>query len=110
MWAVLLLTTVVLLQVLTLVIFGHPMGREFFHNILDRVLFFVVLKLCKFGIRCHRWGNRLMDHPSLGYYRGDHGPEQWWTPRALTIAVVIATAIPVTIRHHLHHLAVAPLP
>ena len=73
MWTVLLLITIVLLQVLTLVIFGHPMGREFLDNILESVLCFVAIKLCKIEMCCHRWGNRLTAHLLLGYFRGDHG-------------------------------------
>ena len=66
-----LLITIVLLQVLTLVIFGHPMGREFLDNILESVLYSVVLKLFKIEMCLHRWGNRLTRRLLLGYFDAD---------------------------------------
>ena len=76
MWTVLLLITIVLLQVLTLVIFGHPMGRKVLDNILDHVLCCVAIQLCKIEMCCHRWAHRLRrlsDHLLLWCFCGDLG-------------------------------------
>ena len=70
MWS-LLFITVVLLQVLTLVLVGHPMSRELAMDILDRVLWFLANESCKFGIRCLEWGIGIMDHPSMDRFQ-DH--------------------------------------
>ena len=63
MWA--LLVVLLLLQALTLVLVGHPIGREFLMGILDRVFWNFGQRLRKLGFACLGMAAHIRNHESM---------------------------------------------
>ena len=63
MWA--LLVVLLLLQALTLVLVGHPLGRVFLMDILDRIFWNFGQLLRKLGFACLGMAFRIQNHESM---------------------------------------------
>ena len=68
MWA--LLVVLLLLQVLTLVLVGHPIGRAFLMDILDRIFWSFGLLLRRLGLACLGMAFHIWNHESMDSLRG----------------------------------------
>ena len=71
MWA--LLVVLLLLQALTLVLVGHPIGREFLMNILDRIFWHFAQLLRELGFACLRMAADIRNHVSMDSFP-EEGP------------------------------------